>query len=108
MKNVKTMKDLQVVLSTMDSNEFGTTGNFTVGEVENIFYSVSLNEDDKCYDIHVINFKLNKYQNYSYKRFSAVERFFSKKLDQLTAGLIFLKNILKSGILFKALPYNIV
>ena len=96
MKNVKTMKDLQVVLSTMDSNEFGTTGNFTVGGEENIFYSVSLNEDDKCYDIHVINFKLNKYQNYSYKRFSAVENFFSKKLDQLTAGLTFLKKFLKS------------
>ena len=81
MKNVKTMKDLQVVLSTMDYNEFGTTGNFTVGEVENIIYSVSINEDDKCYDIHVINFKLNKYQNYSYKRFSAVVNFFAKKLD---------------------------
>ena len=48
MKNVKTMKDLRVVLGTMDSNEFGTTGNFTVGEVENIIYSVSLNVDDKC------------------------------------------------------------
>lgn len=81
MKNVKTMKDLQMVLSTMDSNEFGTTGNFTVGKEEQVLYSVSLNEDDKCYDIHVINFKLNKYQDYSYKRFSSVEKFFEKKLD---------------------------
>ena len=81
MKNVKTMKDLQVVLSTMYSNVFGTTGNFTVGKEEQVLYSVSLNEYDKCYDIHVINFKLNKYQEYSYKRFSAVERFFAKKID---------------------------
>ena len=81
MKNVKTMEDLQMVLGTMDYNEFKTTGNFIVGERENMIYSVSFNQDDKCYNIHVINFKLNKFQDYSYKRFSEVKRFFSRKLD---------------------------
>ena len=81
MLNVTNVKTLNVALQRMDESEFDCTGNFIVNSNANALVNVSVDYDEQCYDVTIIDLVDDTITTYSYESFEVLEQMFIKKYN---------------------------
>ena len=81
MLNVTNVKTLNVALQRMDESEFDCTGNFIINSNANALVNVSVDYDEQCYDVTIIDLVDDTITTYSYESFEVLERMFIKKYN---------------------------
>ena len=81
MLNVTNVKTLNVALQRMDESEFDCTGNFIINSNANALVNVSVDYDEQCYDVTIIDLVDDTITTYSYESFEVLEQMFIKKYN---------------------------
>ena len=81
MLNVTNVKTLNAALQRMDESEFDCTGNFIINSNANALVNVSVDYDEQCYDVTIIDLVDDTITTYSYESFEVLERMFIKKYN---------------------------
>ena len=81
MLNVTNVKTLNVALQRMDESEFDCTGNFIINSNANALVHVSVDYDEQCYDVTIIDLVDDTITTYSYESFEVLEQMFIKKYN---------------------------